>query len=124
MWPTCCWRARRAGNEKSANLFNLQPSITVDLAKNVSATVAGSALWRVRTADAFYAPPLVPVNGTATSDRYIGQQESAIVAWKASAHLTVAFNYAHFIPGGSVEQAGGHSRDFFLALAQFKFRSK
>ena len=51
-----------------ANLFNLQPSVTVDLAKNMSATVAGSALWRVRTADAFYAPPLVPVNGTATSD--------------------------------------------------------
>jgi hypothetical protein len=104
-----------------ANLFNLQPSITVDLAKNVSATVAGSALWRVRTADAFYAPPLVPVNGTATSDRFIGQQASAILAWKATAHLTVAFNYAHFVPGGSVKQAGGHSGDFFLALGQFKF---
>ena len=33
----------------------------------------------------------------------------------------VAFNYAHFIPGGSVKQAGGHSGDFFLALGQFKF---
>jgi len=33
----------------------------------------------------------------------------------------VAFNYAHFMPGGSVKQAGGHSGDFFLALGQFKF---
>ena len=72
-------------------------------------------------ADAFYAPPLVPVNGTATSERFIGQQASAILAWKATAHLTVAFNYAHFIPGGSVKQAGGHSGDFFLVLGQFKF---
>jgi alginate export protein len=104
-----------------ANLLNLQPSITVDLAKNVNATVAGSVLWRENTADAFYAPPLVPVKGTVTSDRFIGQQTSAILAWKATAHLTVALNYAHFIPGGSVKQAGGHSGDFFLALGQFKF---
>jgi len=104
-----------------ANLVNLQPSFTVDLGKNVSVVAAGSALWRVRAADAFYAPPLVPVNGTATTDRFIGQQESAILAWKATAHLTVAFNYAHFTPGGSVKQAGGHSGDFFLALTQFKF---
>jgi hypothetical protein len=60
-------------------------------------------------ADAFYAPPLALVNGMATSEWFIGQQASAILAWKATAHLTVAFNYAHFIPGGSVEQAGGHS---------------
>src|ERR1700730_4896374 len=104
-----------------ANLLNLQPSITVDLAKNVNATVAGSALWKESSADAFYAPPLVPVKGTITGDRYIGQQTSAIIAWKATAHLTVALNYAHFIPGGSVKQAGGHSGDFFLALGQFKF---
>ncbi len=29
--------------------------------KNVNAMVAGSALWRENAADAFYAPPLVPV---------------------------------------------------------------
>jgi hypothetical protein len=104
-----------------ANLLDLQPSITVGLSKNLDATVAGSALWRVSMADAFYAPPLVPVNGTATGGRFIGQQVSAILAWKATTHLTVAFNYAHFIPGGSVKQAGGHSGDFFLALGQFKF---
>jgi hypothetical protein len=56
------------------------------------------------------------VKGTATSDRFIGQQVSAILAWKATAHLTIAFNYAHFIPGGSVKQAGGHSGDFLLAF--------
>jgi Alginate export len=104
-----------------ANLLNFQPSITIDLAKNVNATVAGSALWRENAADAFYAPPLVPVKGTVTRDRFVGQQISAIVAWKATAHLTIALNYAHFMPGGSVRQAGGHSGDFFLALAQFKF---
>jgi hypothetical protein len=104
-----------------ANLINLQPSITIDLVKNVSATVAWSALWRHTMADAFYAPPLVPVKGTATSDRFIGQQASAVLAWKANAHVTVALNYAYFTPGGSVKQAGGHPGDFSLALVQFKF---
>jgi hypothetical protein len=104
-----------------ANLINLQPSITADLAKGVSAIVAWSALWRESAADAFYAPPLVPVKGTATGDRLIGRQASAIVAWKATAHLTVAGNYAHFTPAGSVSEVGGRSGDFFLALAQFKF---
>jgi hypothetical protein len=104
-----------------ANLMNLQPSITFDLARGVSANLALSALWRENEADAFYAPPLVPVKATATHDRFIGRQASAILAWKASAHLTVAANYAHFTPGGSVRKAGGHSGDFFLALAQFKF---
>jgi hypothetical protein len=104
-----------------ANLMNLQPSITVDLAKNLSANLALSALWRENAADAFYAPPLVPVKGTATGDRFIGRQASAILAWKATAHLTVAANYAHFVPGGSVKKAGGRAGDFFLALGQFKF---
>jgi hypothetical protein len=104
-----------------ANLVNLQPSITVDLAKGVSANLAVSALWRENRADAFYAPPLVPVKGTARGDRFVGRQASAIVAWKASAHLTVAANYAHFTPGGSVKESGGRSGDFFLALGQFKF---
>jgi hypothetical protein len=104
-----------------ANLVNVQPSITMDLARGVSASVAVSALWRENAADAFYAPPLVPVKGTATKDRFIGRQASVILAWKASAHLTVAANYAHFVPGGSVKQAGGRAGDFFLVLGQFKF---
>jgi hypothetical protein len=104
-----------------ANLLNFQPSITVGLSKNLDATLAGSALWRVSMADTFYAPPLVPVNGTATGGRFIGEQASAILAWKATAHLTLAFNYAYFVPGGSVKQASGQSGDFFLALGQFKF---
>jgi hypothetical protein len=104
-----------------ANLVNLQPSIGADLGGGVSANVAWSALWRERAADAFYAPPLVPVKGTVTGDRFLGRQESAVVAWKATAHLTVAGNYAHFTPGGSVREVGGRSGDFFLALAQFRF---
>ena len=104
-----------------ANLINLQPNITVDLTKTVIASVTWSSLWRQSMADAYFIPPLVPVKGTATSDRYIGQQTSAILAWRATPHLTIAANYTHFVPGGSVKQVGGRSGDFFLVLGQFKF---
>jgi hypothetical protein len=104
-----------------ANLMNLQPNVAADLSKSVKANVAWSTLWRENQADAFYAPPLVPVKGTETGDRFIGQQTSVNVAWKATAHLTIAGNYTHFIPGGSVRDAGGRSGDFFLTLGQFRF---
>jgi hypothetical protein len=104
-----------------ANLLNLQPNVSADLARGVTANVAWSALWRESATDAFYAPPLVPVKGTATGDRFIGRQAHAILAWRATAHLTVVGNYAHFTPGGSVSEVGGRSGDFVLAFAQFRF---
>src|ERR1700682_3777959 len=104
-----------------SNLLNLSPKATVHFANRVNVNVAWSALWRESKADAFYAPPLVPVKGTATSDRFIGQQASATLSWKATAHLNIAANYTHFIPGGSVREAGGRFGNFFLALGQFKF---
>jgi hypothetical protein len=104
-----------------ANLSNVQPNVGVVLGKGVTANAAWSALWRESKADAFYAPPLVPVSGTVKSDRFIGQQTSVNLAWKATRHLTIAGNYTHFLPRGSVRQVGGRSGDYFLALAQFKF---
>jgi hypothetical protein len=104
-----------------ANLLNFAPDLTVILAKGVNANLGWNALWKGNKADAFYAPPLVPVKGTASGDRFLGQQLSSFLAWRATAHLTIAVNYTHFIPGGSVKLAGGRSGDFFLALGQFKF---
>ncbi len=111
----------QAGLFAPANLIDFQPSITVDLAKSVSANVAWSSLRRESKADAFYAPPLVPVLGTATGKRLIGQEASANLAWQATVHLTTTATYTHFAPAGSVRLAGGRSGDFFMAVGQFRF---
>ena len=75
-----------------------------------------------KEADAFYAPPLTPVNGTAGSaGRFIGQQVSALVEWQATEHLTIAATYVHFMPGSALKQAGGRAGDFVAAWAQFRF---
>lgn len=104
-----------------SNLINLQPNITVAATKSVSVNVAWSSLRRESTADAFYAPPLVPVSGTVNGKRLIGQESSVNLAWQATVHLTVTATYAYFAPAGSVRQAGGRSGDFFLAVGQFRF---
>jgi hypothetical protein len=104
-----------------ANLLSLQPSITLDLAKDASINVEWGSLWRESKADAFYQPALEPLLGTATAERYIGYEASANLAWQATVHLTVTGTYAHFAPGGSVRNVGGRSGDFILAVGQFKF---
>jgi Alginate export len=111
----------QAGLFAPANLINLQPSVTVDATKSMSVNVAWSSLRRESKADAFYAPPLVPVLGTATGKRLIGQEASANVAWQATVHLIMSATYAHFTPRGSVRQANGRSGDYFLAVGQFTF---
>ncbi len=104
-----------------SNVINLQPNFTLEPTKGVSANVAWSSLWRESKADAFYAPPLVPVSGTATDERFIGHEASANLAWQATVHLTITSTFAHFTPGGSVRQARGRSGDYFLALGQVRF---
>ena len=111
----------QAGLFAPANLINFQPSVTVDATKSMSINVVWGSLRRESKADAFYAPPLVPVPGTATGQRSIGQEASANLAWQATVHLIMTATYAHFAPAGSVRQAGGRSGDYFLAVGQFRF---
>jgi hypothetical protein len=103
-----------------ANLINFQPNFTVDPTKSLSVNVAWSSLRRESKADAFYAPPLVPVLGTVNAKRLIGEEASVNLAWQATVHVTVLGTYAGFAPAGSVRQVGGRSGHWFLALAQFK----
>jgi hypothetical protein len=111
----------QAGLFAPANLLSLQPSITLDLARDASVNVEWGSLWRESKADAFYQPTVEPVLGTATAERYIGYEASANLAWQATVHLTLTASYAHFAPGGSVKKVGGRSGDFFMAVSQFKF---
>lgn len=109
------------GTFAPANLLNLQPNLTLDFSRELSANVAWGSLWRETKSDAFYQPALTAIPGTATGGRHIGYEASANVAWQANAHLTVTGTYAHFAPGGSVKNVGGQSGDFLLAVAQFRF---
>ena len=105
-----------------ANLVDVQPSVAFALPRHVTATLSWNALWKYARQDAFYAPPLSPVRGTAaTGSNYIGRQLSLLAEWQASDHLNLSATYVWFEPGHFVEQAGGRSGNFGAAWAQFSF---
>jgi hypothetical protein len=105
-----------------ANLLDVQPNLTLFLTPNLNVNVGWNPLWKLETADAFYAPPLTPVKGTAGgSGRYIGDQISTTVSWAATSHLNISGSYVHYTPGERVRQAGGKSGDFVALWAQYLF---
>ena len=105
-----------------ANLVDVQPSITLTLPRQVTATLSWNGLWKYARQDAFYAPPLAPVPATSgTESNYIGEQVSMLAEWQATEHLSLSATYVYFEPGAFVQKAGGRSGNFGAAWAQFKF---
>ena len=84
---------------------------------------AGNFLFgRFSIADAFYAPPLTPVDGTAqTQTRHIGWQASTLFEWRITAQLELAGTYVRFEPHSVARQAGGRDGKFFGAWVQWAF---
>jgi hypothetical protein len=105
-----------------ANLSDLQPNLTLRLAPNVTAAMSWNVLWKFARADAFYAPPLSVVPGTATSKRHsIGHQTSVSIAWQATGSLSIAGSYVYFEPGSVARSAGGVDGSFAAAWVQLRF---
>ncbi len=105
-----------------ANLLDIQPNLTLTLTPEVTASIGWNLLWKQALADAFYAPPLTPVRGTAGgAGRYIGQQVSFSTTWSVTDALAIGGTYVHYEPGARTRDAGGQSGDFFTVWGQWQF---
>lgn len=105
-----------------ANVMDLHPSVRLSPAAGLELEISWNVLWRHRTADAAYAPPLSAVPGTAgRPGRFLGHQVVAGLGWQASRHVTVTGQYVHFEPGGAIERAGGGAVDFATVSVAAKF---
>lgn len=105
-----------------ANLLDIQPNLTLTLTPDVTASIGWNLLWKQAPADAFYAPPLSPVRGTAGGGgHFIGQQVSLSATWSVTDALAVGGTYVHFEPGGRTRAAGGQAGDFLTAWVQWQF---
>jgi hypothetical protein len=104
-----------------ANLLDVQPSFTFDVAREVTLSLSWNVLWKQQRADAFYAPPLSPVQGTADSaGRAIGTQTSLNLDWKISKRLGLGAAYVHFDPREVTRDAGGRGGSFFAIWMQMQ----
>jgi hypothetical protein len=105
-----------------ANLFDVQPNVRLALSDRVSFSVCWDGLRKYAEADAFYAPPLMPVDGTSlTKNRHIGWQASTVVEWQITTQLELAATYVRFEPRSVARQAGGREGSFLGAWIQWAF---
>jgi hypothetical protein len=102
-----------------ANLLDFQPSITFVVSQTAVISLSWNALWKHAKEDAFYAPPLSPVAGTASTDgRAIGHQASLNLEWQLTRQLEIGAAYVDFEPRNVAQSAGGRSGRFFALWVQ------
>jgi hypothetical protein len=105
-----------------ANLLDIQPSLSLSPSRRLEVTLSWDRLWKHEAADAFYAPLLAPVAGTAlTKSRDIGWQAAALVEWHLTEHLDIGATQVAFEPHAVIRQAGGRSGSYFAAWAKWTF---
>lgn len=104
-----------------ANFMDLHPQLTLTPIEGLEVAVGWDVLWKAETADAFYAPPLVPVAGTAGTDRFIGHQLSLDLSYEITPQISLAASYVHFWAGDGLKEAGGRDGDFVALWSSLKF---
>lgn len=98
-----------------ANLVDLQPSLTLQLAPAISTLLGWQVAWKRRRADAIYVTPtpLTPLPGSAGGARRIGTQWKSETTWRVGERWQWQLQLAWIDAGSGLRQAGG--RDTFFA---------
>jgi len=105
------------------NMINVNPSVGLQLAPTVSASVGAAAFWRYSRADGVYDIPgnLIRAPGDSRA-RFIGKEVEATVAWQASAELELSASISAFAPGAFIRETGSGKTIHMLGLeSNFRF---
>lgn len=90
-----------------ANLIDLHPKVTLNLAERLSLTLGAVAYWRHQVADGIYGASLAPERPAGASRaRKVGNQWDAKLVWTASNQHEVTLSYAVFRPGAFLRETG------------------
>lgn len=106
-----------------ANIVNLNPRLSAQLSRKVSASLAAMAFWRYARGDGVYDIPgnLIRAPGLGHS-RFIGGGGEASVAWQATAELELSTSFSVFAPGAFLRETGSTRTTTMLGLeANFRF---
>ncbi len=111
-----------SGYTGDTNLLHFKPSITITPIRSLKVTGAVGLLWRQTTADAVYAQPDVPIQGTAgTGGRWTAVYGQLRADCVFNAHLTGALEVNHYSIGETIRQAGGHDSDYVGVELKFQW---
>ena len=105
------------------NMINLNPSVGLQLAPGISASLAAAAFWRYSRSDGVYDIPgnLIRDAG-GTRARFIGKEVEAGLAWQATAELELSASVSAFAPGAFIRRTGPARTIHMLGLeSNFRF---
>ena len=96
-----------------ANLFNVHPSINLQVTPNLDFTAGWDFLWRYNTKDAFYTNPFRPLKGAAQQNqRYTGSELNLDLNWQLNRNLQLSTSYVHFFASDLIIAIGGGDVNF------------
>ncbi|HUD28970.1 MAG TPA: alginate export family protein [Novosphingobium sp.] len=105
------------------NMINVNPSLGLQLAPTVSASIAAAAFWRQSRGDGVYDIPgnLIRAPGDSRA-RFVGKEVEASVAWQATAELELSASASAFAPGAFIRETGPARTIHMIGLeSNFRF---
>lgn len=105
------------------NIINAYSSLGLQLAPDVSASLAAMAYWRYSRQDGIYDIPGNLIRDDAESRaRFVGKEAEATIAWQATAELELSASLSAFAPGAFIRQTGPAKTIRMLGLeSNFRF---
>jgi hypothetical protein len=105
------------------NLFDVHPSVRLELTSNVELTVDWDFFWRASKEDGLYAPPrFLSRAGDPSQSRFIGHQAGFEYTHRFGRHVTWIGEASYFLAGPFLAESGDSQNILHLASSfSFKF---
>jgi len=110
------------GYVSPANLYNLNPLVTIEPLPEVSVTAGVNWLWRFSADDFVYGPPFSRVAPPAPDgERFLGTAVNLSTSWSPHPALELVAGYTHHFVGDSLTAVGGRDVDYFQTTLRLQF---
>jgi len=105
------------------NLFDIHPSLTLELSERAEAIVDWDFFWRASKDDGLYSPPRFFARaGDPMQGRFIGHQPGLEFVYRVSRHLTWSTEASYFVSGDYLMDSGDAENIINLATTlSFKY---
>ncbi|RZJ69393.1 alginate export family protein [Flavobacterium sp.] len=111
-----------AGIIGPSNLYDIHPEIALSLTKTIDFGLDYDLFWRFSTEDGIYAPNVSLIYPGESSERFIGTQLAANIAWEPNAFFSLKAETTWFDAGNFLKNSGAGQDIFFFGItSQFKF---
>lgn len=104
-----------------ANIVDVHPTLSLALRPDLTVNFDYIALWKHRSKDTFYLPPLRPVPETENGGRFLGHFLQAGVHWDVMRQFSMDLSYARGIVSDYLQRTGARDSDFFMLVTTARF---